>query len=75
MDDDQKKTHLHTILRLYSKDRDIDSLGHSLDVILDPPIQRRLLSHIRSVRTSKQPITVTDLISSYFCLDCVLIII
>lgn len=51
MDDDQKKTHLLTLLRLYSKDRDIDSLGHSLDVLLDTPIQRRLLPHIRFVPT------------------------
>ena len=47
MGDPLKKTHLLTLLRLYSKDRDINSLGSSLNILLDTPIERRLFGDIR----------------------------
>lgn len=47
MSDPMKKTHLLTLLRLYSKDKDINSLGASLNILLDTPIERRLLTDIR----------------------------
>lgn len=47
MGDSMKKTHLLTLLRLYSRDRDINSLSSSLNIILDSPIERRLLADIR----------------------------
>ena len=47
MGEKMKKTHLLTLLRLYSKDRDINSLCSSLKVLLDTPIERRLFGDIR----------------------------
>ena len=47
LDDDTKKSHLLTLLRLYARDRDINTLGSSLDVLLETPIERRLLADIR----------------------------
>jgi len=42
-----KKTQLMTLLRLYSKDRNINSLGSSLNILLDSPTQKRLCQDIR----------------------------
>ena len=42
-----KKTQLMTLLRLYSKDRDINSLGASLNILLESPTQKRLCQDIR----------------------------
>ena len=47
MSDPLKKTHILTLLRLYSKDRDINSLASSLNILLDSTIERRLLADIR----------------------------
>ena len=47
MKDSIKKMHLLTLLRLYSRDRDINSLSSSLNILLDSPIERRLLADIR----------------------------
>ena len=45
--DPLKKTHLYTLLRLYTKNRNIDSLATSLEILLDSPIEKRLFSDIR----------------------------
>ena len=47
LDDAVKKTHLLTLLRLYARDRGVDSLADSLDVLLDGPIERRLIPCVR----------------------------
>lgn len=47
LNDSLKKTHILTLLRLYSKDSDINSLASSLNILLDSPIERRLLADIR----------------------------
>lgn len=47
MGDSMKKTHLLTLLRLYSRNKDIHSLSSSLNILLDSPIERRLFTDIR----------------------------
>lgn len=49
LNDPMKKIHLYTLLRLYTKNRNIDGLATSLDILLDSPIERRLFSDVRSV--------------------------
>ena len=49
MNDSVKKTHLLTLLRLYGQGRDVDSLAGSLDVLLEGPIERRLIQAVRCV--------------------------
>ena len=43
----EKKAHLATLLRLYAGSRDVDSLAGSLDILLEGPIQRRLIPAVR----------------------------
>ena len=45
----EKKAHLATLLRLYAGSRDVDSLAGSLDILLEGPIQRRLIPAVRWV--------------------------
>ena len=45
----EKKAHLMTLLRLYAGSRDVDSLVGSLDILLEGPIQRRLIPAVRWV--------------------------
>lgn len=45
--DGTKQSHLLTLLRLYLKNQDIDSLGQSLDILLETDIERRLFGDIR----------------------------
>ena len=47
MGDVQKKGNLLTLLRIYARTRDVDSLAGSLDVLLDTPIERRILPAVR----------------------------
>ena len=47
MSEPLKKTQLMTLLKLYSKDRDINSLGASLNILLDSSTQKRLCQDIR----------------------------
>ena len=47
MNDPVKKSHLMTLLRLYARGRDIDSLAGSLEVLLEGPIERKILPAIR----------------------------
>ena len=54
LDDASKKSHLQTLLRLYARDRSVDSLASSLDVLLEGPIERRLLPYIRSGQLAGQ---------------------
>lgn len=46
-DDGTKQSHLFTLLRLYLKNHDVDSLSHSLNILLETDIERRLLGDIR----------------------------
>lgn len=62
MGDPLKKMHLLTLLRLYSKDRDINSLGASLNILLDSPTEKRLCQDIRCEILNQIPLT-----SSYIC--------
>ena len=45
----EKKGQLFTLLRVYAASRDVDSLASSLDLLLEGPIQRRLIPAIRCV--------------------------
>ena len=45
--DEQKKLQLLTILKVYNRNRDLDSLCESIDILLDTPIERRLIRDIR----------------------------
>ncbi len=45
--DETKRSHLLTLLRLYAKDRNVYTLGTSLNILLETPIERRLLPDIR----------------------------
>lgn len=47
MDDLRKRDQLFALLRLYTKDRDIDSLVSSLDILLDTAVERRLLQDLK----------------------------
>ena len=47
LSDPLKRTHLYTLLRLYTKNRNINSLATSLDILLDSHIERRLFADIR----------------------------
>ena len=47
--DATKKTHLLMLLRLYVRNRAVDSLASSLDILLEGPIERRLIPYIRYV--------------------------
>lgn len=47
MDDLGKREQLFALLRLYTKDRDVDSLVSSLGILLDTAIERRLLGDLR----------------------------
>ena len=49
MGEPEKKTHLLTLMRLYAGSRDVDSLAGSLDLLLEGPIQRRLIPAVRWV--------------------------
>lgn len=49
LNDNVKKTHLWTLLRLYARDRNVDSLASSLGVLLEGPIERRLIPAVRYV--------------------------
>lgn len=42
-----KKTQVVTLLKHYNKNRDIDSLGRGLYMLLETPIDQRLLPDIR----------------------------
>ena len=48
LNDAVKMAHVRTLLRLYAQDRSVGSLASSLDVLLEGPIERRILLHIRS---------------------------
>ena len=48
MGDSVKRSHLLTLLRLYAQSRKVDSLVGSLDVLLEGPIERRLIPAVRS---------------------------
>ena len=45
--DETKRSYLFTLLRLYLKNQDIDSLSQSLNILLETYIERRLLGDIR----------------------------
>ena len=45
----EKKAQLLTLLRVYAVARDVESLASSLDLLLEGPIQRRLVPAVRCV--------------------------
>ena len=47
--DDVKRLHLMSMLKLYAQNRNLETLGHSLNMLLESDIERRLLGEIRSV--------------------------
>jgi len=43
----QKKTSLLALLKTYSKDKNVENLAHSLELLLINPMEKRLLKQIR----------------------------
>ncbi len=69
MHDETKRPHLLTLLQLYARDKNIDSLGASLNILLETPIERRLLPDIRCTHTHAYTHThaCTDTHTHSFC--------
>ena len=43
----QKKTRLLALLKAYSKDKNVENLAHSLELVLINPMEKKLLKQIR----------------------------
>ena len=48
---ESKKVQLVKVLNQYARDRSVDQLGQNLNMILQTPVQRRLLREIRFVNS------------------------
>lgn len=44
---DQKKTHLLALLNAYAKDKNVENLAHSVALLLNKPMEKKLLKEIR----------------------------
>lgn len=44
---DQKKTHLLALLKTYARDKNVENLAHSTALLLNNPMERKLLKEIR----------------------------
>ena len=49
VEEGEKKAQLLTLLRVYAVARDVESLASSLNLLLEGPIQRRLVPAVRCV--------------------------
>jgi len=48
--DDQKKAHLLALLKTYARDKNVENLAHSVALLLNNPMERKLLKEIRYIR-------------------------